>query len=47
MVGTLNRATAFNSELDWDTSSVTTMQDTFNVANAFNSELAWENLNCV
>ena len=35
-------AEAFNSELAWDTSSVTTMESTFKDATAFNSQLDWD-----
>ena len=37
-----DNAQAFNSELAWDTSSVTAMSFTFVWANAFNSELNWD-----
>ena len=42
MEETFFRAYAFNSELAWDTSSVTTMTNTFNDAYAFNQPLVWD-----
>ena len=35
-------ATAFNSQLVWDTSKVTGLNHAFRSASAFNSELAWD-----
>ena len=39
---TFRYADAFNSELAWDTSSVTIMWNTFAYAKAFNQPLAWD-----
>ena len=42
MDGTFAVANAFNSELAWDTSKVTDMNDMFFAANAFNQPLVWD-----
>ena len=42
MLGTFVDATAFNSELVWDTSAVTNMHGMFQNAEAFNQPLNWD-----
>ena len=42
MYGTFASATAFNSQLTWDTSKVTSMAYTFYNAEAFNQALGWD-----
>ena len=42
MYGTFKDADVFNSELAWDTSSVTSMGYMFYNAEAFDQQLAWD-----